>query len=235
MSWWGPYPARIATCGLGSSNFARHYSQNRFYFLFLRVLRCFSSPGSPHWPMDSVNDTATLLAVSSLIRISADLGSFAAPRSFSQLVTSFFGAMYQGILRMLFVAWSFSSTYPSYYENPKISTRLIVRFETFRLFACTFFRINQLASLSFSLLPFVLFLNFAMQLSIFFPLHQKSAASIDSLNIIPPFQLYVKQKLKVFLKDFKKIPRNAFTLRFAAPLRFVRKIFVFWSAVSLII
>ena len=32
-----------------------------------------------------------------LIRISADRGSFAAPRSFSQLVTSFFGAMYQGI------------------------------------------------------------------------------------------------------------------------------------------
>ena len=100
----GPYPARIATCGLGSSDFARHYSRNRFYFLFLRVLRCFSSPGSPHCTMDSCNDTATLLAVSSLIRISADLGSFAAPRSFSQLVTSFLGAMYLGILRMLFVA-----------------------------------------------------------------------------------------------------------------------------------
>ena len=38
--------------------------------------------------------TATLLAVRSRIRTSADLGSFAAPRSFSQLVTSFFGAMY---------------------------------------------------------------------------------------------------------------------------------------------
>ena len=90
----GPYPARIATCGLGSSDFARHYSRNRSYFLFLRVLRCFSSPGSPHCTMDSCNDTATLLAVRSRIRISADLGSFAAPRSFSQLVTSFFGAMY---------------------------------------------------------------------------------------------------------------------------------------------
>ena len=100
----GPYPARIATCGLGSSDFARHYFRNRSYFLFLRVLRCFSSPGSPHCTMDSCNDTATLLAVRSRIRISADLGSFAAPRSFSQLVTSFFGAMYQGILRMLFVA-----------------------------------------------------------------------------------------------------------------------------------
>ena len=89
---WGPYPARIATCGLGSSDFARHYFRNRSYFLFLRVLRCFSSPGSPHTPMDSVYDNAALPALSFLIRISADLGSFAAPRSFSQLVTSFFGA-----------------------------------------------------------------------------------------------------------------------------------------------
>ena len=32
--------------GLGSSDFARHYFRNRFYFLFLRVFRCFSSPGS---------------------------------------------------------------------------------------------------------------------------------------------------------------------------------------------
>ena len=103
----GPYPARIATCGLGSSDFARHYFRNRSYFLFLRVLRCFSSPGSPHIPMDSVYDNAALPALSSLIRISADLRIFAPPRSFSQLITSFFGAMYLGILRMLFVAWSF--------------------------------------------------------------------------------------------------------------------------------
>ena len=33
--------------GLGSSPFARHYWGNRVYFLFLRVLRCFSSP---RWP-----------------------------------------------------------------------------------------------------------------------------------------------------------------------------------------
>ena len=100
----GPYPARISTDGLGWSDFARHYFRNRFYFLFLRVLRCFSSPGSPLATMDSLQDTATLLAVRSRIRTSADLCSFAAPRSFSQLVTSFFGAMYLGILRMLFVA-----------------------------------------------------------------------------------------------------------------------------------
>ena len=32
--------------GLGSFHFARRYSGNRVFFLFLRVLRCFSSPGS---------------------------------------------------------------------------------------------------------------------------------------------------------------------------------------------
>ena len=42
-----PYPAGISTSGLGCSDFARHYFRNRFCFLFLRVLRCFSSPGSP--------------------------------------------------------------------------------------------------------------------------------------------------------------------------------------------
>ena len=33
--------------GLGCSPFARHYWGNHSYFLFLRVLRCFSSPRSP--------------------------------------------------------------------------------------------------------------------------------------------------------------------------------------------
>ena len=34
--------------GLGSSHFDRHYSGNRSFFLFLQVLRCFSSLRSPH-------------------------------------------------------------------------------------------------------------------------------------------------------------------------------------------
>ena len=42
--------------GLGSSAFARRYLRNRYiFFLFLRLLRCFSSPGSPRTPMDSVH------------------------------------------------------------------------------------------------------------------------------------------------------------------------------------
>ena len=47
--------------GLGSFHFARRYSGNRFFFLFLWVLRCFSSPGSLHTPMYSVHDDGGLL------------------------------------------------------------------------------------------------------------------------------------------------------------------------------
>jgi hypothetical protein len=46
--------------GLGCSPFARRYSGNRFCFLFLRVLRCFSSPRLPLSPMYSVIDTPEL-------------------------------------------------------------------------------------------------------------------------------------------------------------------------------
>ena len=40
--------------GLGSSGFARRYFRNHGCFLFLRLLRCFSSPGSLHKAMDSL-------------------------------------------------------------------------------------------------------------------------------------------------------------------------------------
>ena len=40
-------PERENSLGLGCSPFARRYLGNRFFFLFLRVLRCFSSPGCP--------------------------------------------------------------------------------------------------------------------------------------------------------------------------------------------
>ena len=83
----------IATLRFGLFPFRSPLLRKSFvYFLFLRVLRCFSSPGSPTQTMDSSVHTSTLLLVSFLIRISADRSLFAAPRSFSQLVTSFFGA-----------------------------------------------------------------------------------------------------------------------------------------------
>ena len=40
--------------GLGSSDFARRYFRNRSFFLFLALLRCFSSGGSPCITMDSL-------------------------------------------------------------------------------------------------------------------------------------------------------------------------------------
>ena len=60
------YPQRISStvrtpacthAGLGSSGFARHYFRNHCCFLFLRLLRCFSSPGSLPYVMDWRMDT----------------------------------------------------------------------------------------------------------------------------------------------------------------------------------
>ena len=44
-------PIRIAPYGLASFPFARHYSGNLGWFLFLVLLRCFSSDRSPHIPI----------------------------------------------------------------------------------------------------------------------------------------------------------------------------------------
>ena len=74
--------------GLGSAPFARHYSGYRRFFLFLRVLRCFSSPGSPQFH----NWYMAFNHVGCPIRIFADQFLFADPRDFSQLTTSFFAS-----------------------------------------------------------------------------------------------------------------------------------------------
>jgi hypothetical protein len=42
--------------GLGCCLFAHHYWGNRYCFLFLRVLRCFTSPRCLPQPIDSVED-----------------------------------------------------------------------------------------------------------------------------------------------------------------------------------
>ena len=80
-------PICIATNGLASSTFARRYSQNLVWFLFLRVLRCFSSPRSPHYTMDSCNDHWFFISVVSQfgnLRIEAYLQLPAAYRSLSR-------------------------------------------------------------------------------------------------------------------------------------------------------
>ena len=45
-------PCCIATTGLACFPFARRYSENRCFFLFLLLLRCFSSEGFLHIAMD---------------------------------------------------------------------------------------------------------------------------------------------------------------------------------------
>ena len=80
-------PKCISTFGLASSAFARRYSQNLVWFLFLSLLRCFSSGGSPHTPIYSVYDrNASHYGVSPFgyLRIYAYLQLPAAFRSLSR-------------------------------------------------------------------------------------------------------------------------------------------------------
>src|SRR6201995_1772980 len=55
-----------------SSAFARHYSRNHTCFLFLRVLRCFTSPRSLPTPMYSTPGDTTSLVPGFPIRTSSD-------------------------------------------------------------------------------------------------------------------------------------------------------------------
>ena len=70
---------------LGSFPFARRYSGNRCFFLFLRVLRCFSSPGSLRIPMDSVYGDRGLLCRVSPFRHSWLTGYLLLPTTFRSL------------------------------------------------------------------------------------------------------------------------------------------------------
>ena len=74
--------------GLGSFHFARRYFGNRCFFLFLRLLRCFSSAGSLPQPMYSVtDDRGSLCRVSPFrhLRVTGYLLLTAAFRSLSRL------------------------------------------------------------------------------------------------------------------------------------------------------
>ena len=81
-------PKRISSLGLASFAFARHYLRNLVWFLFLALLRCFSSGGSPPYVMDWRMDAwGLLMRVSPFrhLRISGYLLLPAAFRSLSRL------------------------------------------------------------------------------------------------------------------------------------------------------
>ena len=82
------YAVRTPECthpGLGSSAFARRYSQNRCFFLFLRLLRCFSSPGSPRMAMDSPYADGAFLRRVSPFRYLRIIGYLLLPEAFRSL------------------------------------------------------------------------------------------------------------------------------------------------------
>ena len=86
--------------GLGFFPFARRYSGNHCCFLFLRLLRCFSSPGfSPFaWMTGFYTSRVPPFGHPRVV------ASSAARRGFSQPGASFFIQEWQGILRTPFLA-----------------------------------------------------------------------------------------------------------------------------------
>jgi hypothetical protein len=83
--------------GLGCSDFARHYSRNHGCFIFLQVLRWFTSLSSLDYPMYSDKRNWCSHQLGFPIRKSPDQRLLASPRSLSQLTTSFIACLCQGI------------------------------------------------------------------------------------------------------------------------------------------
>ena len=90
--------------GLGCSPFARHYLGNRACFLFLRVLRCFNSPGIAFATYVFSYKYTEIIGMGFPIRRSPDHRMLAPSRGLSQLATSFIACQCQGIHRTPLVA-----------------------------------------------------------------------------------------------------------------------------------
>jgi hypothetical protein len=80
-----------------NSDFARHYFRNRGFFLFLQVLRWFTSLGSLEPNYVFIRSYEGFALVGFPIRKSPDQCLLAAPRGLSQLATSFIACFCQGI------------------------------------------------------------------------------------------------------------------------------------------
>ena len=101
---YSPQPQKTLSPGLASFPFARRYLGNRCFFLLLLLLRCFSSQRLPSVCYGFTYRYLRSPQVCSPIRISPAHWLCAPPRSFSQLITSFFGSQCQGIHPVLFLA-----------------------------------------------------------------------------------------------------------------------------------
>ena len=123
-----PTTPKCKHLGLGSSPVARRYWGNHVCFLFLRVLRCFSSPRYL-----SLRSDGSLHPPGCPIRKPVDHSLLAAPYGISSLGTSFVGALPQGIHQRPCVALDTSSPISMATERTLLS-----RFEfLFREHLCT--------------------------------------------------------------------------------------------------
>ena len=94
-------------CGLACSAFARHYLRNHGCFLFLWVLRCFTSPRSLLLPYVFRQRSPDITPVSFEVSLFGDPrieACLPAPRGLSQVTTSFIGSWCLGIHRLPLVA-----------------------------------------------------------------------------------------------------------------------------------
>ena len=80
-----------------NSDFARHYFRNRGFFIFLQVLRWFTSLSSLVPDYGFIGPYGGFTPVGFPIRKSPDQCLLAAPRGLSQLATSFIACFCQGI------------------------------------------------------------------------------------------------------------------------------------------
>ena len=92
---------------MASSAFARHYLRNHGCFLFLWVLRCFTSPRSLLLPYVFRQRSPDITPVSFEVSLFGDPrieARLPAPRGLSQVTTSFIGSWCLGIHRLPLVA-----------------------------------------------------------------------------------------------------------------------------------
>ena len=112
----------------GCSDFARHYYRNLGWCLFLELLRCFSSPGSPRMTMNSSCDTfAGGFPHSEILGYNVYLPTFP---SLSQAITSFFAYHRQGIHHMLLFTWPYNFNFSC--ENKALSRNVWLVFHQSR-------------------------------------------------------------------------------------------------------
>ena len=95
-----PTTPKCMHLGLGCSHFARRYSGNRIRFLFLQVLRCFTSLG-----LHSLRNNSALPLLGYPIRRPPGQSLLPTNRGLSQVAASFIASLCQGIHHMLLVTY----------------------------------------------------------------------------------------------------------------------------------